>query len=86
MKRWLSFAGAGALVGVAAFVFLLKRDVALAPVFLAAGGVVAAVEILLSRRSAARRSRWTHGVLVLVLVSATAMGAFALLYATLVAP
>lgn len=91
MTRWLAFAGVGALIGVTSFAFLLRRDIALGPLFLAAGGVAAVVEAVArpnpgasARARLARRP--TRAALAFVLVSAAALAAFALLFVTRVAP
>jgi hypothetical protein len=91
VTRWLAFAGVGVLIGGATFAFLLRSDIAVGPLFLAAGGVAAVVEGIArpSPAASARRllgRRPTRAVLAFVLVSGAAMVAYALLFVGLVAP
>lgn len=92
MIRWFIFAATGVLIGATSFVFLLRADVRLAPIYLAGGCVAAGVEVWLARHRTPASARLTHGrlaaraALVVILVSAMALLVFALLFEIRVAP
>jgi hypothetical protein len=89
--RWLFFAGAGVLVGALAFLTLGSVQVAMTPLFLGAGLVAAAVEVVRARRNSngvavSNRQLGGRALIAFVLVAGCGFATFALLFAALVAP